>query len=676
MTAPGGSFFEEFIDDFFSECDEHLATVRRVLLDLEARASNQPNATDLHDLQRALHTLKGLSGMVGLGAAEEIAHAMEDAVRAVQNLDRVPSSIVEALFVGERLLETCVASRRSNAPPPSPGPYVDRVHDILRVVGRGAQPDSRSVAVATSADARLAASRVMRFDFVPSAGLAARGVGVELIRQRLASLGEISSTTPRVRDAGGLVFEFAVALAPGALPDEAWRSDGLTWEDAAVAFEEESVGVVIHESRPAPTVPTTAPSNVVRVDLSRLDDLMRMVGELVVSRARLEASLERIDERMSSNTYEDLMEANASIERQIRTLREGVMRIRLVPIGEVFERMRFAMRDIARDAGKEIRLEFSGQDTEIDKLIVDRMLEPLLHLVRNAASHGIESRDERDVAGKPLEGTIALRARAAGDRIVLEVEDDGAGIDVERLSDRAREIGISVGAGASSDAMLDIICAPGFSTRAVADMTSGRGIGMAVVRSTVRGLGGELLVASEVGQGTRFTIELPLTLMITDALILEIGDQSMAIPQVSLREILPLDPSAVTRLENNAVLSYRGRVVPLVDLSEVFHLPSPAGARRHVLIVGSDLNPSGLLVDRVLGLREIVVHPIADPLIAVPGVSGATELADGRVSLILDAAALVRGSRDRATRIDARFLRSGDHPAISSTHAIAERTWA
>jgi two-component system chemotaxis sensor kinase CheA len=678
MTAPGGSFFEEFIDDFFSECEEHLSTVRRILLDLEAHASGQPNAGELHDLQRALHTLKGLSGMVGLGSAEEVAHAMEDAVRAVQSLDRIPSSVLELLFVGERLLETAVASRRTKTAPPSPGPYVERVHDVLRnVIGTSVRTPPRSIAVAASGDTNLTGPRLIRFDFVPSAGLAARGVGVELIRQRLSSVGEITSTTPRVRDVGGLVFEFVVALAPGANPDDAWRSDGLTWEGGDFAFEEEPVGVVIHESQTVPTATVTAASNVVRVDLTRLDDLMRMVGELVVSRARLEMSLAKVDEAMSSSAYEDLMEANALIERQIRTIREGVMRIRLVPIGEVFERMRFAMRDIARDAGKEIRLELSGQETEIDKLIVDRMLEPLLHLVRNAVSHGIESREEREAVGKPLEGTIWLRARAAGDRIVLEVEDDGAGIDVERLSHRAREMGIAMAAGVvSSDAVLDVICAPGFSTRAIADMASGRGIGMAVVRSTVRSLGGDLLVASNVGHGTRFTVELPLTLMITDALILEIGDQSMAIPQIALREILPLDPSAVTRLENNEVLSYRGRVVPLVDLSDVFHLPSPAGARRHVLIVGNDANPTGLVVDRVLGLREIVVHPIADPLIAVPGLSGATELADGRVSLILDASALVRGSRDRGARADARFLRSSEHPVASSSRAIAERTWA
>jgi two-component system chemotaxis sensor kinase CheA len=342
--------------------------------------------------------------------------------------------------------------------------------------------------------------------------------------------------------------------------------------------------------------------------------------------------------------------------------------------------MRFAMRDIARETGKAINLEFSGQQTEIDKLVVDRMLEPLLHLVRNAASHGIESRADRIAAGKSPDGTIALRARASGDRIVLEVEDDGAGIDVQRVGQRARELGVWSPIGARSteavppDAVLDILCAPGFSTRETADMASGRGVGMAVVRTTIRGLGGELFVDSVYGQGTRFIIELPLTLMIADALIVEIGDQAMAIPQIALREILPLDPSSVTRLENNEVLSYRGRIVPLIDLNSLFSFPSRPGAPQHVLMVGNDHNVAGLLVNKVLGLREIVVHPVTDPLVTVPGVSGATELADGRVSLILDAAALVRGTRERRTRGVVRSL-PAPGPDNVMTPIRGEKTW-
>jgi two-component system chemotaxis sensor kinase CheA len=411
----------------------------------------------------------------------------------------------------------------------------------------------------------------------------------------------------------------------------------------------------------------------VRVDLSRLDDLMRMVGELVVTRARLGESLAQLGTGSAGAVWEDLQEANDRIEHQLRTIREGVMRIRLVSVGEVFERMRFAMRDVARETGKSIRLEFSGQETQIDKLVVDRMLEPLLHLVRNSASHGIESPAERRARGKPAEGVVSLRAQTAGDRIVLEVQDDGAGIDTNRVVQRASEVGlVPANAELLPDALLDIICTPGFSTRETADLASGRGVGMSVVRTTIRALGGELFVHSELGKGTRFAIELPLTLMITDALLMEVGDQAMAIPQVALREIVPYEASAVTRFENNEVLSYRERVLPLVNLAALFNLVSKPEARRHVLIVGSDTHLAGLVVDRLIGLREIVVHPLTDPLTAVPGVAGATELSDGRVSLILDAAALVRRSRESGAS-NRRMLNSAvrQPPAISRVH-----TWS
>ena len=687
MTG-GGRFFDEFIDDYFSECDEHLETVRRTLLALEETVGSAADSARLHELSRALHTLKGLSGMVGLSAAEEVAHAMEDCVRAIASTGFASPELTESLFAGEALLDSCIAAHRAGNPAPSPGPYVDRVRDVVAMAGDqvrtptvDASGNALIVDVSESLSFETDAS-VQRFAFTPSAELAERGIGVELVRQRLGAIGAIVGTTPRVRATGGVVFEFDVAIHDGMSPDESWRGDGLAWEWIVPAQPAiKSVGMVVHEPKRASTPLSPTASNVVRVDLARLDDLMRMVGELVVTRARLGESVTQASGGLSSNAWDDVNEANELLERQLRSIREGVMRIRLVPIGEVFERMRFAMRDIARETGKAIHLEFDGQSTEIDKLVVDRMLEPLLHLVRNAASHGIEQRSDRVAAGKAADGTVALRARAAGDRIVIEVEDDGAGIDGRKVARRASELSLlpavdvrSVEA-LSPDALLDIICSPGFSTRDTADMASGRGVGMAVVRSAIRGLGGELFVDSVLGQGTRFTIELPLTLMIADALILEIGDQAMAIPQIALREIVPLDRSAVTQFENNEVLSYRGRVLPLVDLSVLFKFPSRPGAPRHVLIVGSDHHLAGLVVDRILGLREIVVHPVTDPLIAVPGVSGATELSDGRVGLILDAAALVRGTRDRHSRPTLRNLPSPS-PNVASALTASEHVWS
>ncbi len=666
-----GEFFDQFIEDYYSECDEHLATVRRILLTIDSAST--PDGSALHDLARALHTLKGLSGMVGFADAEQIAHGMEEALRALAGAGDARENVLELLFTGTRLLDSTIANHRAHVPTHSSAAFMT---DVQRVIGdRAAVPGPNSVARGSGASlVTVDRSRATcRFEFVPSGELAGRGVGVEVIRQRLKSIGDITMTAPRVRPSGGVAFEFTVSVRDGLAPRDEWKEDGLSWTWESENGTASIAATRIDSDRPD-TIAAASPSNVVRVDLARLDDLMRLVGELVVTRSRLGDSLARVGGTAAGVAWDDVQEANERIERQLRTIREGVMRIRLVAVGEVFDRMRFATRDIAREAGKEIRLEISGQETEIDKLVVDRMLEPLLHLVRNSVSHGIESPAERQARGKPAAGTISLRARTAGDRIVLEVEDDGAGIDVERVARRAAAGGlIPPNAELFPDELLDVICTPGFSTRDSADMASGRGVGMAVARTTVRALGGELFVQSVSGGGTRFTIELPLTLMITDALIVEIGDQPMAIPQIALREIVPLELPAVTRFESNDVLSYRGRVVPLVYLGELFSLPPRPNAPRHVLIVGSEAHSVGLVVDRLLGLREIVVHPVSDPLIAVPGVAGATELVDGRVSLILDAAALVRTSRE--PKSSNHRLRGALHNGASA-RLSEEHTWS
>ena len=656
----GGEFFQQFIDDYFSECDELLATLRRTLLAIDSDAP--PEALQLQEIARALHTLKGLSGMVGLVAVEQTAHAMEDLVRALATTTAGNRELVELLFAGESALEAGIEARRKGETGPPADLYLEQV---TRAIAGSSPATPHAVTIHRSGPVSY------HFQFAPSAELAARGIGVEMVRQRLGTLGTITSIVPRVKQSGGVIFEFAVAMNPGSAPEERWREDGMNW-----SWDAEIAPVTTAPAR-VDAAPQTPPaigvgSNMVRVDLARLDDLMRMVGELVIMRARLGESLAHLSSSEGGASLDSLLEANDRIEHQLRTIREGVMRIRLVPVGEVFERMRFAMRDVAREAGKSIRLEFSGQETQIDKLVVDRMLEPLLHLVRNSASHGIENPAERRARGKPAEGVINLRAQTAGDRIVLEVEDDGGGIDTRRVVERASEMGlVRADAELLPDALLDIICSPGFSTRDTADLASGRGVGMSVVRTTIRALGGELFVHSELGRGTRFTIELPLTLMITDALLMEIGDQAMAIPQVTLREIVPYDAALVTRFENNEVLSYRERVVPLVNLAALFRLTSKSDARRHVLIVGSDTHLAGLVVDRIIGLREIVVHPLTDPLTAVPGVAGATELADGRVSLILDAAALVRRSREAGALRRPVALAARTTPTITGVH-----TWS
>jgi two-component system chemotaxis sensor kinase CheA len=475
---------------------------------------------------------------------------------------------------------------------------------------------------------------------------------------------------PRVV-AGGVAFDFRVAVPAAVRPDDAWLDDGMRWTIEGVAAAPPGGGADAGAtSDVAPLSPGAATSaGVARVELGRLDEVMRLVGDLVVSRGRLGEAAARGATLVPSGLLDLIAEIDAAMERQLRQLREGVMRIRLVPVGEVFERLRFAARDSIRESGKQVRLVVHGQSTEIDKVIVDRMLEPLLHLVRNAVSHGIESPEERRARGKPEEGTLTLRASASGDRIRLRVEDDGAGIDVARVARRARERGLlAADETLGVDGLLDALCTPGLSTRDEADRTSGRGVGMDVVRAAVRALSGELTMDTAPGAGTAFTIELPLSLMILDALLVDVGGQLMAVPQPALREILQIASSSVVSFENNDAVSYRDGVLPIVHLAPLFGFPDSRPERCYLLVVGSDAAPIGLRVDRLIGLREIVVHPVADRLVAMPGVSGATDLGNGRVSLILDVAAVLRlADAQRDARTAARLTRAPAPPPRHSS---------
>ncbi len=656
-------FFEQFIEDFFAECDEHLMNARRVLLGIEALGGEtraEPRA--LHELFRSLHTLKGLCGMVGLAGAERVAHALEGTLRGHQRatspLDR---GLVDAFFTGVDLLERCVAARRAGAEAPEVDPFLA---ELARHAPRGAAatdatedgaaagalPPATPVPALDASQAPPGDAVVHHFEFVPSRPLADRGVGVELVRARLQALGTLLDVRPRVVE-GGVSFDFRVAIPPGAAPDPAWRDEGLSWTVPAGSRDANGDGSAAGVAHPpgsgadapaAPAIPGGG-AGVLRVDLSRLDEVVRLVGELVNSRGRLEELIRSGYTGDDSRFRDALQEVNGAMERQLRNLREGVMRIRLVPVGEVFERLRFAVRDVAREAGRRVTMELRGQETAIDKLVVDRMLEPLLHLVRNAVSHGIEDEEERRTLGKPAVGRLTLSAAAAGDQIVIQIADDGRGVDVEAVAARARHRGLlAPDQPLDAAVLLDLLSTPGFSTRDEPDMTSGRGVGMDVVRSTVNGLGGELELHTTAGRGTTFTISLPLTLMIVDALLVEVGGQQLAVPQPVLREILRVEEEAVTEFENNAVTPYRGGVLPLVSLRRLFDLPAARRDVLYLLVVGSDAAPTGLVVDRLVGLREIVVHPVTDPLVAVPGVAGATETGDGRVSLVLDTAALVR----------------------------------
>jgi two-component system chemotaxis sensor kinase CheA len=629
----GEDFLAGFLDDYFAESDEHLVAVRRILLALEPQrgvASLAP--ATLEELFRSFHSLKGLAGMVQLRAAELVAHDLESFLRRLRETGAgLSREGVDALINGTESLERINAARRLGQDPPA----IDHVTAQLAALAASDAPRAAPVARAEAATETRWLAR-----FTPSPELAGRGVTVDRIRALLREHGEITSATPRVAAGGGISFEFLLTgrLDPGA---DMWRGQGLTIEAAPAAPEVETATSANGPSAPTAYAP---PSHFVRVDLGRLDELMRLIGDLVITRARLADSLARVERHVPPVEWRAVQENSLAIDRHLRDLREGVVRVRMVPVGEIFRRMPFVVRDLARD-DKKVRLETAGQDTEIDKFLIERMMDPVLHLVRNAVSHGLETVAERRAAGKAEEGLLTLSAAAVGDIVVLEISDDGRGIDPVAVARRAREKGLRVPDGVpGNEALLDILCAPGFSTRDAADLASGRGVGMAVVKNTVQELGGTLTLDTVAGHGTRFAIELPLTLAITDAIIGVVGHRSFAVPQSAVREVIEVDGGTVRAVENNEIVAHRGGVLPLVRLATVFGLASRPNRRLHVLVAGTGRDAVGVVFDRVIGQREIVVRAISDPLIRVPGVSGATDLGDGRVVLILDLPTLAGGA--------------------------------
>jgi two-component system chemotaxis sensor kinase CheA len=395
----------------------------------------------------------------------------------------------------------------------------------------------------------------------------------------------------------------------------------------------------------------SAPSHFVRVDLARLDDLMRNVGDLVISRARLTDTLSRVAAHVPAGEWRAIQDNAVAIDRQLRTLREGIMRVRLVPVGEIFRRMPFVVRDLARESGKRVRMELQGQSTEIDKFLIERMMDPVLHLVRNAVSHGIETVAERLAAGKRPEGTIVLSAATSGDIVCIDIADDGRGVDPEAVLARARAAGLPVPPGTPDPAaLLALLCAPGFSTRDESDRASGRGVGMSVVQAAVEELSGTLRLETEQGTGTRFVLELPVTLAITDALIAKVGTETFAVPQGAVREVMEVAADGLLQVEGNEMTPYRGAALPVIRLSRLFGLPDTTRDRMHLFVVGTGAAALGIAVDRIVGQREIVVRAIADALVQVDGISGATDLGDGHVVLILDPAVLARQTRERPDR--------------------------
>lgn len=643
--------FDAFLDDFFAECDEHLAAIRQALLALEPRlSSGVPDRALLDELFRSFHSLKGLAGMAGLDAAEQLAHQLEAILRRLrQGGEPLDAPLFDALLLGVRALDQVLAAHRSRAPAPEVTSALERLAALAEAATPPAAPQPPGYAAtgfAPDEQAQFEAARargepLWAVRFTPAPALAERGVNVNTVRARLQALGALIRVAPSVGPGGGISFEFLVAARLDATTLAELTADGALAEPFAAPPPPPA-----EAPPPASPAPSAgAPSHVVRVELERLDELLQQVGELMITRARLAAQLEQIEPLLPRAEWRNLQETIQTLTRRVRDLRAGMVRARMVPIGEAFARVQFAVRELSRELDKPVAVELRGQETEIDKYLIERLLDPLLHLARNAVAHGVEPRAERLAQGKEAAGTIALRAAAAGDSVTIEIEDDGRGIDPAAVAARARELGLLDGdAALGPEALLDILCAPGFSTRAHADRLSGRGVGLDVVRTAVRELNGVLALRTVPGQGACFRMTLPLTLLVVDALLAAAGGQVFAVPLGRVRELVEVEPERVSAVEGRELLLHRGRALPLLRLARRFGLEETATGRGFAFVVGDTEDPGGqvgIVVERLLGKREIVVRPIGDALGRVPGIGGATELGDGRPVLIVDVPGLL-----------------------------------
>ena len=388
-------------------------------------------------------------------------------------------------------------------------------------------------------------------------------------------------------------------------------------------------------------------SQTVRVDIKKLDVLMNIVGELVLSKS----NLGRISDLLKlqagfTGLAVDLFKETRQLERKLDELQSGVMEVRLVQVRQVFDKLSRVVRKISRDAGKDISFEIAGADTELDKLIIEELSDPLMHLIRNCIDHGVETPAEREAKGKPGQGTIAVSAYQKGNHVIIEIRDDGAGLDTEKICSIAMEKNLvdpyKIGELSERD-IHNFIFLPGFSTKDEVSEISGRGVGMDVVKTNIANLSGMIDVFSKKNEGTLFTITLPITLAIIKALIIESGQNIFAIPLNGVIEILTIDREDILTIERREVIQLRDQTVPLTRLADLFRIDADEEdrSRYFTVIVGLAQNKLGIIVDKMLNQQDIVIKPLGRALNKINGFAGATDLGNQETILVLDIGALI-----------------------------------
>ncbi|OQX68565.1 MAG: hypothetical protein B6A08_09870 [Sorangiineae bacterium NIC37A_2] len=671
-------------EDFLGEAQEIVESFSRSLLGIDSAFKKGRTDPELvNEAFRAIHTLKGLAGIFSAVELGQLAHKLEDLLGEVR-LGRtvLGPELLDVLFAAIDVMQGFIGASKSGDTPRDEAALAAISAAIDGVIRGGAKTSNEDYGVDPAIWSVLTEYEEHRLRTNLAAGLSLYRVRsqfdlmtidqeIEALKDRARQLGEVITYLPTGEVTDRDVLELDLILATGvpeaevqaALSNPARQimkiptvSRGamqpaapVTGTPLSAALAPESVGTRpvasdLHFERPGTRVEMKASVRAVRVDIRKLDYLMNGLGEMAILKSSLEALAVRIRANIDSKARRDLARLLHAFDRRLGDMQEGILEMRMVPLSQVFDRLARGVRQTSRELSRDVRLVVTGAETEIDKLLVEELGDPLLHMLRNAIDHGIEALDERARVQKPQTGTIALNAYQKGNHVVIEVEDDGRGIDTARLVQKAVELGslsTSEADQLSHGEALALMFLPGLSTKSGITELSGRGVGMDVVKTNISRIGGVIDVHSELGIGTKITITLPVTLAIVRALLVRVGSQVFAVPFASVAEVLILE-TRPRIVEGKEVLSLRGTTLALCRLSQLLRIEgNPSSGKKFVVVAQVGERRLGLVVDEIFGQKDVVIKALGRSLAKVKGFSGATEFDDQRVGLVLDVAAIV-----------------------------------
>lgn len=673
----------QFTQAFFVEAIELLAQMEQLLLELDL---DQPDNEQLNAIFRAAHSIKGGAATFGFSALTETTHLLETLLdRARHGQLRLSGPMIDAFLETKDALQEQLTAYQANREPEA-----DMVAHICGVLQQLARENSDAAAAAASAaspaPAPAPAPAVVAAAPAPAEPAAAAGGDgalrirfsalpdseCELLLGELANLGTVRSKTRSGTDLTVMLEttcdpDAIIAVCCFVIDDSQIVIDRAGAEpapaEAPVASAPAAPVAVAAAPAPAAAAPAavvaaaaaaagTKESSSIRVDVEKVDQLINLVGELVITQSMLTQAATMLD----PVAYERFLSGLGHLERNARDLQESVMSIRMMPMDYVFSRFPRVIRDVSAKLGKQIRLDTFGKETELDKGLIERIVDPLTHLVRNSLDHGIETPDVRVRNGKDATGQLLLSAQHHGGNIVIEVSDDGAGLNREKILAKALQQGMPVSEAMSDDEVWQLIFAPGFSTAEQITDISGRGVGMDVVKRNIQEMGGHVEIQSRGGRGTTTRIVLPLTLAILNGMSVKVGSEAYILPLSYVIESLqPLEEHLHSITADGHVIKVRGEYLPMIELHRVFDV---AGAQTKptqgiLVIVQADDSRFALMVDELLGQHQVVVKNLETNYRKVPGISAATILGDGSVAFIIDVAAMPRIQRAQAASLSA-----------------------